>query len=52
MKKKNTIKSRTRNSLMKFFGVWKGNTEEVEKMKSLVVKDRKRFKLREFKISF
>ena len=40
---------RKKGDLMKFFGVWADKTKEVEKMKRMIEKDRKKFKLREVK---
>ena len=44
----NSEKKKKKN-LMEFYGIWKDNTKEVEKMKKMIIEDRKKFKLREVK---
>lgn len=42
-------KKEKKRSLLDFFGKWPGSSEELDKIKKMIEKDRKKFKLREVK---
>ena len=42
--------NRKKKSLADFYGIWKDNTDEWEKIKNKIYDDRKKFKLREVRL--
>ena len=42
--------SKKKANLMDFFGTWKDNADEWEKIKNRIYEDRKKFKLRTYKL--
>ena len=44
------VPEKKKKSLMDFFGIWADRAEDVGKMKELIEEDRKKFKLRTYKL--